>query len=226
MTTATNPFLEQQVQIVTGSTGSTFLEADLVMPTNAQGVVVFAHGSGSSRKSRRNRYIADILHQVRYATLMLDLLTPEEELLDAQTEQLRFDMELLTERLIGATDWIAQSGDTRHLSVGYLGASTGAGAALMAAAQRPDAVRVVVSRGGRPDLAGEFLSQVKAPTLLIVGGKDVPVLALNQHVVEQMQTTVQLKIVPHATHLFEEPGALEKVAQFASQWFEQYLRRE
>jgi dienelactone hydrolase len=220
MTTATNPFLEQQVQIVIGST---YLSADLIMPTNAQGVVVFAHGSGSSRTSPRNRYVANVLHQAKYATLMLDLLTPEEELLDAQTQQLRFDMGLLTERLLGATDWIAQSGDTRHLEIGYFGASTGVGAALMAAAQRPQAIRVVVSRGGRPDLAGTFLGQVKAPILLIVGGKDIPVLALNQQVVEQMNTTVQLKIVPHATHLFEEPGALEKVAEFANQWFEQYL---
>ena len=155
--------------------------------------------------------------------MLVDLLTSEEEEVDLRTRQLRFDIGLLTERLVGATDWIAQNPDTRNLSVGYFGASTGAGAALAAAAERPEEVGAVVSRGGRPDLAGDSLSRVQAPTLLIVGGNDIPVIGMNREAMEQMRVEKELEIVPGATHLFEEPGALEEVARLAAEWFVHHL---
>ena len=203
--------------------GRVALEGNLSLPERAGGVVLFAHGSGSSRLSPRNRHVARMLNDANLATLLVDLLTPEEEVVDARTAHLRFDIGLLTERLIGATDWLTQHPDTRHLRVGYFGASTGAGAALVAAAERPDVVGAVVSRGGRPDLAGPALARVRAPTLLIVGGYDLQVIQLNRVAFAQLHCEKELVIVPGATHLFEEPGTLDEVARLAREWFERYL---
>ena len=203
--------------------GQVALEGNLSLPERAGGVVLFAHGSGSSRHSPRNRHVARMLNRASLATLLVDLLTPEEEALDVRTAHLRFDIGLLTGRLIGATDWLTQHPDTRHLRVGYFGASTGAGAALVAAAERSDVVSAVVSRGGRPDLAGPALARVRAPTLLIVGGYDLQVIQLNRVAFAQLHCEKQLVIVPGATHLFEEPGTLDEVARLAREWFERYL---
>ena len=203
--------------------GSVTLEGDLSIPNNARGVVLFAHGSGSSRHSPRNRFVAQALQQAGLVTLLIDLLTREEETVDLQTAHLRFDIGLLAERLVGATDWLGQQPATRDLRVGYFGASTGGGAALVAAAERPEAAGAVVSRGGRPDLAGPALPRVQAPTLLIVGGHDVPVIPMNQDALAQLRCEKQTVIVPGATHLFEEPGALEEVARLAAGWFTRYL---
>jgi pimeloyl-ACP methyl ester carboxylesterase len=186
-------------------------------------VVLFAHGSGSSRHSRRNRHVAALLNEAKLATLLLDLLTVEEEAVDMRTAHLRFDIGLLAGRLIVATDWLTREPDTQRLPVGYFGASTGAAAALVAAAERPDVVDAVVSRGGRPDLAGPALPLVRAPTLLIVGGDDVTVLELNRQALAQLRAEKELVIIPGATHLFEEPGALDEVARLARDWFERYL---
>src|SRR3979490_1190512 len=191
--------------------GRVTLEGNLSLPERAGGVVLFAHGSGSSRHSPRNRHVARMLNRANLATLLVDLLTPEEEALDVRTADLRFDIGLLTGRLIGATDWLTQHPDTRHLRVGYFGASTGAGAVLVAAAERPDVVGAVVSRGGRPDLAGRALGQGGAPPLLIVGGNDPQVIELNQAALELMRCEKQLVIVPGASHLFEKRGALDEV---------------
>lgn len=203
--------------------GSIPLAGQLVIPDDAEGIVLFAHGSGSSRHSPRNCYVAQVLHRVGLATLLFDLLTPAEEEVDLRTRHLRFDIGLLATRLVGATDWVCQSGKTEGLNIGYFGASTGAAAALVAAAERPEAIRAIVSRGGRPDLAGAALCRVQAPTLLIVGGRDDAVIPLNQMALEQLQVEKNLAIVPHATHLFEEPGALEQVASLAGQWLYRYL---
>lgn len=204
--------------------GQAVLEGSLVIPHDADGIVLFAHGSGSSRHSPRNRYVAAILQESGLATLLLDLLTPEEEAVDLRTRHLRFDIELLAQRLVRTTDWLARERSTRSLPIGYFGASTGGGAALVAAAQRPDVVRAVVSRGGRPDLAGDALPQVQAPTLLIVGGDDVPVIEMNEDAMARMRAEVRLAIVAGATHLFEEPGKLEEVARLARDWFVQHLK--
>jgi dienelactone hydrolase len=202
------------------------LEGSLVVPENARGVVLFAHGSGSSRHSARNRFVAGELQQAGLATLLIDLLSAEEEAVDLQTAHLRFDIGMLAERLIGATDWLSRDPSTRDLPVGYFGASTGGGAALVAAAELPDRVGAVVSRGGRPDLAGPALPRVRAPTLLIVGGDDVQVIAMNEDAKARMRgAEVRLEIVPGATHLFEEPGALETVADLARHWFLRHLTR-
>jgi dienelactone hydrolase len=203
--------------------GQAVLEGSLAIPRDAEGIVLFAHGSGSSRHSPRNRYVAATLQESGLATLLLDLLTPEEEAVDLRTRHLRFDIELLAQRLVSTTDWLARERDTRNLPIGYFGASTGGGAALVAAAQRPDVVRAVVSRGGHPDLAGDALEHVRAPTLLIVGGDDVPVIEMNEGAMTRMRTAVRLEIVAGATHLFEEPGKLEEVARLARDWFVQYL---
>jgi dienelactone hydrolase len=192
---------------------------DLMVPVNARGIVMFAHGSGSSRWSSRNRFVASVLQQAGLGTLLLDLLTTEEEQLDVRTRHLRFDIGLLATRLVQATSWITSDSETASLPVGYFGASTGAAAALLAAAQLPETARAVVSRGGRPDLAGAALSKVQAPTLLIVGGEDVPVIELNQRAWNELRCEKQLEVIPGATHLFEEPGTLEQVANLASDWF-------
>jgi putative phosphoribosyl transferase len=204
--------------------GSVTLDGNLSLPTEAGGIVLFAHGSGSSRHSPRNRYVARLLNEARLATLLIDLLTQQEEAIDMRTAQLRFDIELLAERLVAATDWLTQQPETRHLRLGYFGASTGA--ALVAAAERPDVVGAVVSRGGRPDLAGPALERVRAPTLLIVGGNDSPVIELNWTALAQLRCEKQLVIIPGATHLFEEPGALDEVARLAREWFKRHLMVE
>ncbi|MDF2435239.1 MAG: putative phosphoribosyl transferase [Mucilaginibacter sp.] len=201
-----------------------WLDGNLMLPQSAHGIVLFAHGSGSSRHSPRNRYVAQILREAGFATLLMDLLTHEEESMDEDTRQWRFDIELLARRLLGATDWVQQQESLRLLPIGYFGASTGAGAALEAAAERPDLIRAVVSRGGRPDLAGNALPRVHAPTLLIVGGHDFAVIPLNQQALEQIAADEsRMEIVPSATHLFEEPGTLETAARLASDWFQRYL---
>lgn len=213
-------------RLVRVQAGTGRLEGDLVAPAGARGVVLFAHGSGSSRHSPRNRYVAGVLQQSGLATLLIDLLTPEEEAIDARTAHLRFDIGLLAERLVGAINWLTLEPGTAALPIGCFGASTGAGAALVAAAVRPDDVAAVVSRGGRPDLAGEALGRVHAPTLLIVGGADVPVIRLNRQALEQLTAPEkELVIVPGATHLFEEPGTLEEVARLAADWFTRHLAR-
>ena len=204
-------------------TGGVTLEGTLGRPARLSGVVLFAHGSGSSRHSPRNRAVARVLQDVGLATLLIDLLTAGEEDVDARTHRLRFDIGLLADRLVGAADWLGQQAETAGLAIGLFGASTGAGAALVAAAERPEAVRAVVSRGGRPDLAGAALAQVQAPTLLIVGGQDAPVLDLNREALAALRCEKKLEVVPGATHLFEEPGALDAVAKLARDWFVRYL---
>jgi len=199
------------------------LEGNLAIPPRASGIVLFAHGSGSSRHSPRNRAVARALNEGGLATLLVDLLTPAEESVDEQTGQLRFDIGLLADRLVDAADWLTANEETRSLPIGLFGASTGGGAALVAAAQRPNTVRAVVSRGGRPDLAGAALSRVRAPTLMIVGGQDYPVIELNREAFERLRCEKKLEIVPGATHLFEEPGALEEVARLARDWFRRFL---
>jgi len=204
--------------------GSITLEGDLAVPENAYGVVLFAHGSGSSRHSPRNRYVAGELQRRGLATLLIDLLTTEEEQVDMRTAHLRFDIGLLANRLMVATDWLGRNAQTGPLKLGLFGASTGAAAALVATTERPERVAAVVSRGGRPDLAGAALSHVGAPTLLIVGGDDVPVIGLNRQAYAKLNVEKRLEIVPGASHLFEEPGTLEEVARCAGDWFEQYLK--
>lgn len=213
-----------QEQLVSVITDNVNLEGNLVIPHGAIGIVLFAHGSGSSRYSPRNRYVAEVLQQAGLATLLLDLLTTEEEEIDLRTRHLRFDIGLLASRLVGATDWLLQNPDTQQLKIGYFGASTGAGAALVAAAKRGEVVKAIVSRGGRPDLAGSALPQVKAPTLLIVGGDDLPVIAINEDAMAQLHSIKRLEIVPGATHLFAEPGKLTAVANLAREWFTHYLK--
>ena len=199
--------------------GPVILDGSLTIPEIATALVLFVHGSGSSRLSPRNQYVARTLNHAGLATLLFDLLTPEEELIDARTAEHRFNIALLAERLVYATKWATGRKQTGELGIDYFGSSTGGGAALVAAARLPDTVGAVVSRGGRPDLAGEALAKVQAPTLLIVGGNDDVVIELNEKARAQMRCEVKLEIVPGATHLFEEPGALEKVAQLASNWF-------
>jgi putative phosphoribosyl transferase len=198
------------------------LEGDLVLPEQAQGVVVFAHGSGSSRRSPRNRRVAEALNREGFGTLLLDLLTAAEEDVDRTTRTHRFDIALLARRLIAAIDWLREAQDV-SLPIGLFGASTGAAAALVAAAARPDDVLGVVSRGGRPDVAGAALASVRAPTLLIVGGADPVVLDLNRRALDLLFDEKQLVVVADATHLFEEPGALERVAELAAEWFSRFL---
>ena len=206
---------------VTVPAGKVSLEGELAVPKGAQGVVLFAHGSGSSRHSPRNRFVAAALREGNLGTLLFDLLTPDEEVVDLQTTHLRFDVALLAERLVHAIDWMSRR--EPKLPIGLFGASTGAGAALLAAAQRPERVAAVVSRGGRPDLAGLALRQVQAPTLLIVGGRDKQVIELNRLALAQLRGKTKMEIVPRATHLFEEPGALEEVGRLAREWFVAHL---
>ena len=202
-----------------------FIDGDLRIPERAAGLVAFAHGSGSSRFSRRNRQVAESLEAHGFATLLLDLLTPEEEAVDVRTREFRFDIERLGHRVVAAVDWVDTHPETSGLPVCCFGASTGAAAALIAAAERPDRVQGVVSRGGRPDLAGDALALVRAPTLLIVGGDDEAVIDLNRDAMRRMTAPTRLEIVPGATHLFEEPGTLEEVCRLAAAWCAQHLRR-
>jgi putative phosphoribosyl transferase len=199
--------------------GRAILPGTLHLPKGAGALVLFAHGSGSSRHSPRNQFVARTLNNAGLATLLFDLLTQEEETVDLRTREHRFNIHLLAERLVHATRWAKQQEETRDLRIGYFGSSTGGAAALVAAAEAPQDIGAVVSRGGRPDLAGEALPKVQAPTLLIVGGNDDIVIELNEQARDRMRCKVKLEIVPGATHLFEEPGALEKVAQLASDWF-------
>jgi len=203
--------------------GAHVLHGDLIVPTDTQGIVLFAHGSGSSRHSPRNRFVAATLNERRLATLLIDLLSEDEELVDARTAHLRFDIEMLADRLVAIGEWIVGQRELASTPVGLFGASTGGGAALVAAAKRAALFQAVVSRGGRPDLAGDALAHVVAPTLLIVGERDVPVIRMNQDAMAQMHGEVRLEIVPRATHLFEEPGALERVAALAGEWLEDKL---
>lgn len=205
--------------------GAVRLDGDLRLPERCAGLVIFAHGSGSSRFSPRNRQVAEALESAGFATLLLDLLTREEEAVDLRTREFRFDIARLGRRVVAAADWAGRHRTLRGLNIGYFGASTGAAAALIAAAERPDVSAAVVSRGGRPDLAGKALAAVRAPTLLIVGGHDEPVIDLNEEAKRQMQTIVRIEIVPGATHLFEEAGTLEQVERLAADWFHQYLPR-
>lgn len=204
-------------------TAGVSLEGNLVVPEGARGVVLFAHGSGSSRFSSRNRFVAEELQEAGLGTLLIDLLTADEEAVDVHTAHLRFDIGMLADRLVGTIDWLRRNPDTGELDVGLFGASTGGGAALVAAAERPEEVGAVVSRGGRPDLAGDALPHVRTPTLLIVGGNDVPVIGMNREAMARMKAEVELEIVPGATHLFEEPGKLEEVARLARDWFLRHL---
>jgi putative phosphoribosyl transferase len=199
------------------------LEADVVLPDHAPGIVLFAHGSGSGRHSPRNRYVAEELQSAGLATVLADLLTEEEEALDRRTAELRFDIGLLAGRVIALTDWVSDHEPTKDLGVGLFGASTGAAAALVAAGERPEKVKAVVSRGGRPDLAGDHLRSVNQPTLLIVGERDPVVIELNRRAMEMIPGQTRLENVPQATHLFEEPGALEHVARLARDWFVRFI---
>ena len=201
--------------------GAAMLSGELSIPDGATGVVLFAHGSGSSRQSPRNQFVARTIREAGVGTLLFDLLTSEEEAIDMRTRQLRFDIGLLAQRLVEAAYWIR--GEFDYLSVGYFGGSTGAGAALVAAAELGETVGAVVSRGGRPDLAGDALPKVRCPTLLIVGGLDHPVIEMNEEALARMRCEKELKIVPGATHLFEEPGTLQAVAGLAADWFRRHL---
>ena len=223
MIAATKSREGHQREVVIDVEGVT-LQGTLVVTDGAQGVVLFAHGSGSSRHSPRNRYVAEVFHSQGIGTLLFDLLTRREEVVDQRTGELRFDIPFLARRLVGATRWLANNVGTRDLKVGYFGASTGAGAALVAAAQLPTVISAIVSRGGRPDLAGRALAVVRAPTLLIVGGNDTPVIAMNREALAQLQCAdKKLVIIPGATHLFEEPGTLEAAARVAAEWFSRHL---
>jgi putative phosphoribosyl transferase len=210
--------IEAQIQA-----GRAVLPGNLHLPEGAGALVLFAHGSGSSRHSPRNQFVARTLNDAGLGTLLFDLLTQEEEAIDMQTRELRFNIHLLAERLVYATKWAKQQPQTRDLRIGYFGSSTGGAAALVAAADNPQDVGAVVSRGGRPDLAGEALPKVQAPTLLIVGGNDDIVIELNEQARDRMRCEVKLEIIPGATHLFEEPGTLEKVATLASDWFAKHI---
>lgn len=202
------------------------LSGTLHLAEASAGLVIFAHGSGSSRHSPRNRYVAEVLHKAGLGTLLFDLLTADEEDVDRITAELRFNIGFLSERLIQATHWVGQQPDSRGRSIGYFGASTGAAAALVAAARQPSIIHAVVSRGGRPDMAGSALAEVQAPTLLIVGGNDVPVIGMNREALDQLRCEKRIEIVPGATHLFEEPGTLEQVAEMARDWFLDHLRHQ
>lgn len=207
--------------------GSIEICGDLVLPLSTEGIVLFAHGSGSSRFSPRNRFVARTLQKAGWGTLLLDLLTEEEEAIDARTRALRFNVDLLASRLHGATDWLSRDSTTAKLTVGYFGASTGAAAALIAAAELDTRIRAVVCRGGRPDLANRALDKVNSPTLLIVGQNDEGVIDLNQQALTRLHASVKsLAVVPGATHLFEEPGTLEYVSELATDWFDRYLPKE
>jgi len=206
------------------SVGSITLPGELSVPGGAEGLVLFAHGSGSSRHSRRNQYAAQVIREAGVGTLLFDLLTREEERIDLQTRHLRFDIDLLARRLVGATEWVKKQKETAPMRICYFGIGAGGGAALIAAAEMDDEIGAVVSRGGRPDMAGEALSRVVSPTLLIVGGSDDAIIRLNEEALGKLLCVKELKIVPGATHLFEEPGKMEEVARLAADWFQRHLR--
>ena len=220
-TKVSEDYIRQEVKI---PADSVTLEGELIIPADARGLVVFAHGSGSSRHSPRNKYVAEVLRRSNLGTLLFDLLTADEEAVDLQTRHLRFDIRLLADRLAAGVKWLKGRDETGQLKIGLFGSSTGAAAALVAAAELGDAVGAVVSRGGRPDLAGKHLERVEAPVLMVVGGADKAVIGLNQLAFEQMRCEREIKIVPGATHLFEEPGTLDAVAGMAAAWFADRLR--
>ena len=203
--------------------GNVALDGNLCIPEKSQSIVLFAHGSGSSRLSPRNQFVARELRKAGLGTLLFDLLTSDEEEIDLNTAQFRFNIRLLADRLAGATDWLRELAGPERFKIGYFGASTGAAAALVVAAEKPDSIRAIVSRGGRPDLAEAALTQVRAPVLLIVGGYDTTVITMNQDALRRLQVEKKLEIIPRATHLFEEPGALERVAILAINWFKTYF---
>jgi dienelactone hydrolase len=203
---------------------SALLDGELIIPPSAKGIVLFAHGSGSSRHSPRNKFVANVIRKSNLGTLLFDLLTAEEEAIDVRTRQMRFDISMLARRLAAAALWLENVEETANLKIGFFGSSTGGGAALVAAAQLGEKIGAVVSRGGRPDLAGEALAKVKSPVLLIVGGLDEVVIELNEQALSRLRCEKELKIVPGATHLFEEPGKLETVADLAAEWFANHLK--
>jgi putative phosphoribosyl transferase len=215
---------EKEENVVRVPVDGDFIEGNLRVTSDAKGIVLFAHGSGSSRFSPRNQYVANVLNNAEIATLLIDLLTEDEEKVDVRTRQFRFDIGLLTERLISAAEWLKNNPRTQKLKLGVFGSSTGAAAALNAAAKLPEDVVAVVSRGGRPDLAMENLAEVRAPSLFIVGGRDVVVINLNKKAMAEVSAEKKLEIVAGATHLFEEPGRLEEVARLATEWFLKYLK--
>lgn len=217
---------EEVGELIRVSVGSAVIEGNLSVPEGAMGVVLFAHGAGSSRQSRRNNFVAEELREGGLATLLIDLLTAREKEIDRRTRRIRFDIDRLAERVVGAVDWLLERPETSDLGLGIFGSSTGAAAALMAAAERPQAVQAVVSRGGRVDMAASVLDEVRASTLFIVGGRDIQVLDLNRHALAQLEAEKQLQVIPGAGHLFEEPGALDEVARLAREWFQRYLERE
>ncbi|MBI2854238.1 MAG: dienelactone hydrolase family protein [Chloroflexi bacterium] len=219
----TQPFAFGREQALTVPAGKVTLEGNLYVPEDAEGIVVFVHGSGSSRLSPRNRFVATVLQEKGLATLLFDLLTAGEEAEDMLTASLRFDVSMLATRLLEVSRWLKGNKATGALNLGYFGASTGAGAALLAAAEQPELVKAVVSRGGRPDLAGPALSRVRAPTLLIVGGLDHPVIEINRDALARLTAEKEMAIVPRATHLFEEPGTLAEAARLAADWFSRYM---
>jgi dienelactone hydrolase len=223
MTAATSSRGLTKANEIQVNAGSVSLNGELKVPEKATGIVLFAHGSGSSRHSPRNQYVARVIHDAGVGTLLFDLLTREEEVIDNYTREFRFDINLLARRLVAATKWLAGEKATSHLRPGYFGSSTGGGAALVAAAELGEEIAAVVSRGGRPDLAGKALGRVTAPTLLIVGGLDEPVIRMNQHAYDQLNCEKELKIIPGATHLFAEAGKLEAVASLAATWFLKHL---
>jgi putative phosphoribosyl transferase len=215
---------EKEENVVRILVDGDFIEGNLRVPAGAKGVVLFAHGSGSSRFSPRNQYVAGVLNNAEIATFLIDLLTRDEEQVDMRTRQFRFDIDLLTERLISAAEWLKKNPRTQNLKIGIFGSSTGAAAALIASAKLPGDVAAVVSRGGRPDLAMEHLAKVRAPSLFIVGGRDTVVIDLNKKAMAEVSAKKKLEIVPVATHLFEEPGKLEEVAKLATTWFLEHLK--
>ena len=213
-----------KIKEVTIPVDDAFLHGDLHLVENAKGIIIFAHGSGSSRRSERNKAVADVLNQNNLSTLLFDLLTEEEEPIDLESHALRFNIPLLAHRLITVTQWIEQTHhQTKNQKIGYFGASTGAAAALLAAARHPDHVVAIVSRGGRPDLAKEHLKDVSAPTLLIVGAQDTEVITLNEQAYNALTCEKKIVLIPGATHLFEEPGTLEQVAQISADWFSNHM---
>lgn len=219
------PTWEQKAgELVSVQAGDVELEGNLVVPRRATGIVLFAHGSGSSRHSSRNRAVARYLNDSGLGTLLIDLLSESEEAIDLQTTKLRFDIAFLAERVLYAVEWLKQRSESQDLKIGLFGSSTGGGAALVAAAHQPEDIAAVVSRGGRPDLAGSALTDVKTPTLLIVGGRDFQVIQLNEKAFEQLTCSKAMEVVPGATHLFEERGALEEVSKLARTWFLKYLQ--
>jgi dienelactone hydrolase len=210
-------------KLVRVAVDSAVIEGNLSVPEGAEGIVLFAHGAGSSRHSPRNNFVAQELRQGGLATLLIDLLTSQEKKIDRRTRRIRFDIDRLAQRVVGATDWLLEQSETEGLNIGIFGSSTGAAAALIAAAERPGAVGAIVSRGGRVDMARSVLGQVRASTLFIVGGRDVQVLGLNRQALAQLETEKQLEVIPGAGHLFEEPGALDEVARLARDWFQTHL---